>query len=194
MHSNSPSAPPESSGNKLYETLRQKAQADLDAESHDVVESHPLESWLVGGLATLALVFCSYNVIMRLTFPALTLDFVEEVQVYMVIWAVFLSLGTLTMMDRHVKSDFFINMFSPKMQAAVAMLADVLGMLFSVGMVYFGGAVSFQAWEFGDVSTTVLRVPMWIYFAALPAGGFVMAVAYIVRLKRKLMAKEGTHA
>jgi TRAP-type C4-dicarboxylate transport system permease small subunit len=80
------------------------------------------------------------------------------------------------------------------MQAAVAILADVLGMLFSVGMVYFGGAVSFQAWEFGDVSTTVLRVPLWIYFAALPAGGFVMAVAYIVRLKRKLTAKEGTHA
>jgi TRAP-type C4-dicarboxylate transport system permease small subunit len=44
------------------------------------------------------------------------------------------------------------------------------------------------------VSTTVLRVPLWIYFAALPAGGFVMAVAYIVRLKRKLTAKEGTHA
>jgi C4-dicarboxylate transporter DctQ subunit len=194
MHSNSPSAIPEPSGNKIYETLRQKAQADLDAESHDVVESHPIESWIVGGLATLALLFCSYNVVMRLIAPALTLDFVEEVQVYMVIWAVFLSLGTLTMMDRHVKSDFFVNMFSPKMQSAVALLADVLGLIFSVGLVYFGGVVSYQAWDFGDVSTTVLRVPLWIYFSALPAGALLMAIAYIVRLKRKLFGVGGGHA
>jgi C4-dicarboxylate transporter, DctQ subunit len=194
MHSNSPPTTPEPTGNKIYETLRQKAQADLDAESHDVVESHPLESWVVGGLATLALLFCSYNVVMRLVAPALTLDFVEEVQVYMVIWAVFLSLGTLTMMDRHVKSDFFVNMFSPKMQAGVALLADVLGLIFSVGLVYFGGVVSYQAWDFGDVSTTVLRVPLWIYFSALPTGALLMALAYLVRLKRKLFNVGVNHA
>ena len=194
MHSNNPPASPETSGNKIYETLRQKAQADLDAESHDVVESHPLESLVVGGLATLALLFCSYNVVMRIVAPALTLDFVEEVQVYMVIWAVFLSLGTLTMMDRHVKSDFFVNMFSPKMQAGVALLADVLGLIFSVGLVYFGGVVSYQAWDFGDVSTTVLRVPLWIYFSALPAGALLMAIAYLVRLKRKFLAAGVNHA
>jgi C4-dicarboxylate transporter DctQ subunit len=131
---------------------------------------------------------------MRLVAPALTLDFVEEVQVYMVIWAVFLSLGTLTMMDRHVKSDFFVNMFSPKMQAAVALLADVLGLIFSVGLVYFGGVVSYQAWDFGDVSTTVLRVPLWIYFAALPVGALLMAIAYLVRLKRKLFGVGVNHA
>ena len=194
MHSDNPPASPETSGNKIYETLRQKAQADLDAESHDVVESHPLESLVVGGLATLALLFCSYNVVMRLFAPALTLDFVEEVQVYMVIWAVFLSLGTLTMMDRHVKSDFFVNMFSPKMQAGVALLADVLGLIFSVGLVYFGGVVSYQAWDFGDVSTTVLRVPLWIYFSALPVGALLMAIAYLVRLKRKLFGVGVNHA
>ncbi len=193
MQSQGTSSQPESSGNKIYETLRQKAQADLDAESHEVVESHPIESWLVGGLATLALFFCSYNVIVRLTAPAYTLDFVEEVQVYLVIWAVFLSLGTLTLMDRHVKSDFFINMFSAKMQSIVSILADLLGLLFSVGMVYFGGAVSYQAWDFGDVSTTVLRVPLWIYFSALPAGGLVMAIAYVIRLKRKFYGSERAH-
>ena len=112
----------------------------------------------------------------------------------MVIWAVFLSLGTLTMMDRHVKSDFFVNMFSPKMQAGVALLADVLGLIFSVGLVYFGGVVSYQAWDFGDVSTTVLRVPLWIYFSALPAGALLMAIAYLVRLKRKFLAAGVNHA
>nr|WP_312851442.1 TRAP transporter small permease [Zwartia sp.]MDO9023812.1 TRAP transporter small permease [Zwartia sp.] len=184
----------EPTGNRLYETLRQKAQADLEAEAHGVPESHPIESLVVGGLATLALVMCSYNVIVRLTVPSLTLDFVEEVQVYMVIWAVFLSLGTVTLMDRHVKSDFFINMFPPKLKHSVEVFSDAIGLFFCVFMVYYGVAVAYQAWDFGDVSTTVLRVPLWIYFAALPAGGAVMGLAYAVRLTRKWMKREQQHA
>lgn len=185
---------PEPTGNRLYETLRQKAQADLEAEAHEVPESHPIESLVVGGLATLALAMCSYNVIVRLTIPSWTLDFVEEVQVYMVIWAVFLSLGTVTLMDRHVKSDFFINMFPPKLKYSVEVLADVLGLIFCIFAVYFGSAVAYQAWDFGDVSTTALRVPLWIYFAALPGGALVMGIAYVVRLYRKWFKREQQHA
>lgn len=194
MQSNDTLQAPEPSGNKLYETLRQKAQADLEAEAHDVPESHPIESIVVGGLTALALGFCSYNVIVRLIAPAWTLDFVEEVQVYMVIWAIFLSLGTVTLMDRHVKSDFFINMFPPKLKRGVEVLADVLGLIFSVCAVYYGSAVAYQAWDFGDVSTTVLRVPLWIYFAALPGGALMMSIAYVVRLGRKLTKRETEHA
>ena len=194
MQSNDTLQAPERAGNKLYETLRQKAQADLEAESHEVPESHPIESIVVGGLAALALGFCSYNVIARLIAPSWTLDFVEEVQVYMVIWAIFLSLGTVTLMDRHVKSDFFINMFPPKLKHGVEVLADVLGLIFSVFAVYYGSAVAYQAWEFGDVSTTVLRVPLWIYFAALPGGALMMSIAYAVRLGRKWTKREPKHA
>jgi TRAP-type C4-dicarboxylate transport system permease small subunit len=185
---------PESTGNRLYETLRQKAQADLEAEAHAVPKSHPIEALVVGGLATLALAMCAYNVIVRWFAPSLTLDFVEEVQVYMVIWAVFLSLGTLTLLDRHVKSDFFINMFPPKLKHNVALLADVLGLIFCVFALYYGGVVAHQAWEFGDVSTTALRIPLWIYFAALPGGAFVMGIAYTIRLYRKWCKREQQHA
>lgn len=173
---------------RVYEALRKKAQEDLEAEAHELPPAHPLETFFVGGLAFLALVLCSYNVLARHFFPEHLLDFVEEFQVYMVIWAVFLSLGTLTMMDRHVKSDFFVNMFPPPMKKMVAWLADVLGLLFSLVIVYYGFEVAYQAHEFGDVSTTLLRTPLWIYFAALPAGGVVMAIAYSIRIKRKLTA------
>lgn len=173
---------------KLYESLRKKAQDDLDAESHEVPKSHPLESFFVGGLAFTALVLCSYNVIARLFAPGYMLDFVEEFQVYMVIWAVFLSLGTLTLMDRHVKSDFFVNMFPPQFKVALGWFSDILGLGFAIVIVYYGFLVAHQAWDFGDVSTTMLRTPLWIYFAALPAGGVVMAIAYAVRLVRKVSA------
>jgi C4-dicarboxylate transporter, DctQ subunit len=176
------------SDSKLYESLRKKAQDDLDAEAHAVPESHPLETFFVGGLTFVALVLCSYNVIARLFAPSFMLDFVEEFQVYMVVWAVFLSLGTLTLMDRHVKSDFFVNMFPPKLRVALGWFSDILGLGFAIVIAYYGFLVAHQAWEFGDVSTTLLRTPLWIFFAALPGGAVVMAIAYAVRLLRKFSA------
>jgi C4-dicarboxylate transporter, DctQ subunit len=173
---------------KVYESLRQKAQDDLQAEAHEVPPSSLLESTVVGGLAFLALVLCSYNVLARHFATDLILDFVEEFQIYMMIWAVFLSLGTLTLMDRHVKSDFFVNMFPPKLKTAVSWFSDALGLVFSIVIVYYGYQVAYQAYDYGDVSTTMLRTPLWIYFAALPAGGLVMGIAYAVRLKRKFSA------
>ncbi|UOD49511.1 TRAP transporter small permease [Orrella daihaiensis] len=182
----------EGTTSKVYESLRQKAEEDLQAEAHEVPPSSFLESTVVGGLAFLALFLCAYNVVARLFAPDFILDFVEEFQVYMMIWAVFLSLGTLTLMDRHVKSDFFVNMFPPKLKTAVGWFSDILGVIFSVVIVYYGFEVAYQAHEFGDVSTTMFRTPLWIYFAALPAGGLVMGIAYLVRLSRKLTAlKEG---
>lgn len=188
---NENTAPEAGTTSKVYESLRQKAEEDLQAESHDVPQASLLESTVVGGLAFTALFLCAYNVIARHVATDWILDFVEEFQVYMMIWAVFLSLGTLTLMDRHVKSDFFVNMFPPKLKTAVGWFSDILGVIFSVGLVYYGYQVAYQAYDFGDVSTTMLRTPLWIYFAALPAGGVVMGIAYAVRLLRKFAAAKG---
>ena len=102
------------------------------------------------------------------------------------IWAVFLSLGTLTLSDKHIKSEFFINMFSSKIKTVVSWFSDILGILFSIIIVYYGYEVTYQAYNYGDVSLSVLRTPLWIYFASLPVGGIVILVSYTIRLKRKL--------
>jgi len=128
---------------------------------------------------------CAYNVIVRYFVPHLVFDFVDEVQVYLIIWAVFLSLGSLTLMDRHVKSDFFVNMFPVAIQQVITRSVEVIGLCFSLMLVYYGGQVAYQAYDFGDVSTTMLRTPLWIYFAALPAGALVMAFAFALRLLRR---------
>ncbi|MFW8566811.1 TRAP transporter small permease [Orrella sp. 11846] len=171
---------------RLYEALRKKAQEDLDEGANAIPASNPIEVFFVGGLTFIALILCAYNAISRWFLHDYIFDFIEEFQVYMVIWAVFLSLGTLTLTDRHVKSDFFVNMFPPFMQKLVGWLADLLGLLFCVTIGYYGFLVAYESWEFGDVSTTMLRTPLWIYFASLPAGALVMGVAYLMRIKRRL--------
>lgn len=170
----------------VYEALRQKAAAELDRQDEDAAQPLWLriEDLLVGGLATAALLLCSYNVVVRYFYPAWTLELVDEVQVYVIVWAVLLSLGAVTVADRHVKADLFVTFFPPGLRRATELFIDLLGLAFGGMLLWYGATLAWQSWDYGDVSTTTLRFPLWIYFSALPAGGLALAVGYLIRLGR----------
>lgn len=141
-----------------------------------------LDMLLVGVVASAGLVLAIVNVVLRIFAPQHALEWGDEVQVYLVIWAVCLSFGAVTAADRHVKADLFVSMLSPGLRHAAVVLADILGLAMSALLAWYGYRVAYDAWDFGDLSTTTLRFPLWIYFAALPVGAGLMAVRYAVRL------------
>lgn len=172
----------------VYEALRQKAAAELAQEHGEAAQPLWLriEDLLVGGLAVGALLLCSYNVVVRYFHPAWTLELVDEVQVYVIVWAVLLSLGAVTVADRHVKADLFVTFFPDKLRRATDLSIDLLGLGFAGLLLWYGGTLAYQSWDYGDVSTTTLRFPLWIYFSALPAGGLALCIGYLIRLRRRL--------
>lgn len=169
----------------VYEALHQKAAAEVAQEGGGATPLWlRIEDVIVGGLAIFALLLCSYNVIVRYFHPVWTLELVDEVQVYVIIWAVFVALGAVTVADRHVKSDLFVGFFPPKWRRVHEVFLDLLGLAFALVLLWYGGVVAYQSWSYGDVSTTSLRFPLWIYVAALPAGGLSLALGYGIRLAR----------
>lgn len=170
----------------LYEALHQKASAEVGEGERQVVRSAwaRLDEWVVGGLAFAALLLCSYNVVVRFFLPQWTLEWADEVQVYVIVWGVLLALGAVTLADRHVKADLFVSMFPPRMRRATVVFVDLLGLAFALVLLWNGAVLAYQSWSFGDVSTTSLRFPMWVYVAALPAGALALAAGYAVRLLR----------
>ena len=177
-----PSGVPPEGG--VYASLKLKAEAELAAGEAPASLWTRIESVAVGSLAMVALVLCSYNVVVRYVYPPLTLELSDEVQVYLIVWAVFLALGAVTLADRHVKADLFVNMFPPAVRKWLEVFSDLLGLSFALLLVAYGGAIAWQAWSYGDLSTTTLRFPLWIYISALPVGALVMAVSYVVRIVR----------
>jgi C4-dicarboxylate transporter DctQ subunit len=141
-----------------------------------------LDALLVGGFAAAALLLASANVVLRVFFPRHAIERGDEVQVYLVVWAVCLSFGAVTAADRHVKADLFVSMLTPGLRHAAVVLADALGLGMSVLLAWYGYLVAYDAWDFGDLSTTTLRFPLWIYYAALPLGAGLMALRYAIRL------------
>ncbi len=171
---------------KLASALAEKAEAELAQHPASRSLWIRLEEVLVGGLALAALAVCSYNVFVRYFVPSLTLEASDEVQVYLIIWAVFLALGLVTVADRHVRADLFVAAFPAGFRRGVALFGELLGLAFALVLVGYGGAVTWQTWSYGDVSTTSLRFPLWIYSLALPVGGLLMALAYAQRFAKLL--------
>jgi C4-dicarboxylate transporter DctQ subunit len=169
-----------SSQGAAYAALSDKAASELHVS--DNIEGTRLEQIMVGILALAALLICIYNVFVRYFYPPLTLEMSDEVQVYLVIWSVFLALGLVTAANRHVKADLFVSMFKQTTQKHLHKLSDVLGLAFSLLLVYYGTAVAWETYDYGDVSITSLRFPLWIYAAALPTGALLMGIRYALRL------------
>ena len=51
-----------------------------------------------------------------------------------------------------------------------------------------GTIIVSTAWVLDEHSSTGLAFPMWLYYAALPAGGLLMVARYLVRLYRYVFA------
>lgn len=169
----------------VYEALRQKAASELDESEKPESPLHRIESVVVGGLAVGALALCSYNVVVRYFRPSMTLELVDEVQVYLIVWAVSLAFAAVTIADRHVKADLFVSFFSHRVRAGMSVFADFLGLAFGLMLLWYGSQIAYESWSYGEVSGTSLRFPLWIYVSALPAGGLMLVIGYLVRLFRQ---------
>jgi C4-dicarboxylate transporter DctQ subunit len=54
--------------------------------------------------------------------------------------------------------------------------------LFCGALIWYGRQVVDIALLIDERSPSDLRFPMWIYYAALPAGGLLMLIRYVIRL------------
>ena len=141
-----------------------------------------LDAILVGGLGMAALSLASVNVVLRTFAPQHAIEWGDEVQVYLVVWAVCISFAAITAANRHIKADLFVGMLPQGLQKVLGVFSDALGLFISAVLAWFAFLVAYETWDFGDVSTTTLRFPLWIYSAALPCGMGLMALRYAIRL------------
>jgi len=143
-----------------------------------------VERLLVGLLGTGALVIAVVQVFGRYINPANAINWAEEVIVYVAVWAVMLIASQLVRTDGHVRPDLVLRLLPPRGQRWLEMLNCVVAIVFTAGMVWYGWKVVSTALLLDQRSSSDLQFPMWIYYAALPTGGALMLVRYVIRLIR----------
>lgn len=145
-----------------------------------------LERGLVGILGLLAMIVGLAQVLGRYFFPQHAIVWAEEVIVYLVVWGVMIISSQLVRTDGHVRPDLVLRILPVGVQRWLEAFNCVVALAFCGGMVWYGVEIVQTSLLLEETSSTGLAFPMWIYYSALPAGGFLMAVRYIVRLYRYL--------
>ena len=145
------------------------------------------ERTLVGLLGALAMVVGIVQVVGRYAFPSQAISWAEEVIVYLVVWGVMIISSQLVRTDGHVRPDLVLRLVGPGGQRWMEICNCLVALVFCGGMVWYGWNITANAVMLDEHSATDLSFPMWLYYSALPAGGLLMTVRYLIRLWRYLL-------
>ena len=143
-----------------------------------------VERTLVGLLGAAALLIAAVQVFGRYINPAGAITWAEEVIVYIAVWAVMIAASQLVRRDGHVRPDLVLRLLRPGTQRWLEMFNCVVAIVFTFGMVWYGWQVVDTAKMLDQRSSSDLQFPIWIYYAALPTGGLLMLIRYVIRLLR----------
>jgi C4-dicarboxylate transporter DctQ subunit len=141
-----------------------------------------VEQTLVGGLGLAALAFALWQIASRYFFPRQSISYAEEVIVYLLIWAIMIVSSQLVRTDGHVRPDLVLNVVPSRVARWMEVLNCVAAIAFCGALIWYGRQIVAIALLIDERSASDLRFPMWIYYAALPVGGFLMLIRYAIRL------------
>ena len=148
------------------------------------------EQTIVGALGLIALAFALWQVLSRYFFPQGSISYAEEVMVYLVIWAIMIVSSKLVRTDSHVRPDLVFNFAPGWLLRWMEMFNCVAAIVFCGALIWYGWQIVATARQIDECSTSDLRFPMWIYYAALPTGSTLMLIRYVVRLIGVVAASE----
>ncbi len=143
-----------------------------------------VERWLIGVLGAGALAVGTYQVIGRYIAPDFATGWSDEVTVYFAVWAIFVATSQLVRTDGHVRPDLVLRLLPVRVQRIVEIFNCLVALAFCLGLLWYGSRIVGDAWALDEHSETGLAFPMWIYYAAMPTGGLLMSLRYIIRLHR----------
>ncbi len=144
-----------------------------------------VEKFVVGLLAFVATACAFYGVIMRYVFKAAP-DWMEEIVIYMMIWAVFLMASTLVEVKGHVAATLIVERFSSRTRRILAVFNAILALGFCLLISWYGFRIVYQAYIFDERSLTGLRFPLWIPYLSVAAGCTLVSLRYLIRIYRLL--------
>lgn len=121
------------------------------------------------------------QVVLRYLFHASTY-WAEELVIYSVIWGVFVVSSKLVRDDQHVSIDFIRNAMPAKFQKVINIACCFLALSFSCFLALYGFKMVAAGIALDERSVTRLAFPMWIVYLAVPIGGCLIGLSYLLRL------------
>lgn len=137
-----------------------------------------LETFLVGGTGLIALIIGCYAMIVRYFMPHIAAGWADELVVYLVMWAIWISTSRLVAENCHVHADVVTSLLPAHWQRRLGFLNSILGFFFCSVMAYAACQVVILAFRLQERSESVLQFPLGFYYLSLMVGMLLMAYRY----------------
>jgi C4-dicarboxylate transporter DctQ subunit len=142
-----------------------------------------VERFIVGLLALCATLLSFYGVITRYVFRNPP-DWAEEVCIYMIIWAVFITASILAAEKGHVAATLIVERFSMKTRRYLAVFNGAVALAFCAAVAILGFRIVAAAYINDERSISALRFPVWITYLSVATGCTLVALRYAIRVYR----------
>lgn len=134
-------------------------------------------------LGALALIFV--NVILR-TVGQGTIEWVEPLVVYLIMWTVFLGAGLIFSEDEHLSMGILYDFVPHAWKTVFDVFNIVLTTVISIFLIYFGFIVTRNLYVLGQMSMDG-NIPLYLIMASIPIGAITAIYCITVnRIKNKL--------
>ncbi len=114
--------------------------------------------------------------------PGLFFPWTEEVSRFLFVWLAFLGTALAVQRNAHVAIHVFADRTGPGVQLVLGLITRSLVVGFALIMVYYGLRLCMTT----RMVSTVLRLPMWLPYAAIPVAGMLIVFHGLIGMLRLL--------
>ena len=119
--------------------------------------------------------------------PIWTLQFTE----YGLLWFTFLGAAWLLRDGGHIRIDTVISRLHAKRRRKVEIIDDLLGLVVSFAVFWFGTLHSIHLYQRGIMEVKGIIVPKFPFFLIIPLGGLALFIQFVRNLYKKLRSRPG---
>ncbi|WP_354668006.1 TRAP transporter small permease [Marinobacter salexigens] len=130
------------------------------------------------------MIITAYSVTSRYVFNSPSI-YALEISIYFLIACTWGAVGWIHKIDRHVSVDFFILKLPGFWGSSARIVSELAVLTFCTMLIFAGTDKVIESFEKSYRSTSLLEMPLWIPYAAMPIGGFLLATVTIARLTTK---------
>ncbi|MBW6392306.1 MULTISPECIES: TRAP transporter small permease subunit [Halomonadaceae] len=141
--------------------------------------------WTSMAVLVFMMVSICYDAIMRYAFAAPT-SWSLEINSFLLVYLAVIGAAEAQRHDAHIRITFFKDKLPPRSRAAIDIATGLLGMVFCAIMVWRGGIMAHQAFEYGERVSSSLGTPMVFPYALLPIGFAMLGLQFLMDAVRAL--------
>ena len=136
----------------------------------------------IGGLFLSVSVILVVSEIMSRRFLSYSMVGSDEIAAYAVIWSVFFTASMAVKKNLHVRIDVIFTLVPAWLARYLDAVGTMLSILFTAYLTWSGMALVEESWILGEVTMTMLHLPLWVPHLIVPIGGFLLTVRLMQRL------------